>query len=592
MTSKRRSIAGRLIGRPAQALLSALAAPRHRIDARRLFNHITGLAPVDHGAPSIDPPFIALIVPVYNTPPDYLDAMLASVRRQARGLWELILSDDGSSEPATLRWLAARSGDADLTILRHPRNAGIAHASNAAIRASRARWIAFLDHDDALAPGALEQVRIALAANPDCRFLYTDEVVADRRLRPVDLFFKPEFDPVLLSGVNYLNHLSVYLRERVLEFGGLREGFEGSQDYDLALRYVEGLDQRQIVHLAYPAYIWRRDGRSYSVRRFAEATENARKALADAHGVGMSAIETTEGGLHRVTRRGQRRPWPKVSVVIPSRDAFPLIDRTLAGLREHTDYPDLEIIVIDNGSTDPRVLDLYERCRAGGPPFQARIEPEPFNFSRAVNKGVACAEGEFALLLNNDVEILHADWLKEMVECFDYPDVGVVGAKLLYPDGTLQHAGVIVGFGGLAGHWYLNLPAAYPGPMGRLRVRQSLSAVTGACFLVSKACLEVVGAFDEDLFAIAYNDVDFCLRAREAGFRIVWTPFATLKHHESATRGSDEEGANRLRFRVEQDNLRRRHRTDVYQDFAISPWYTRDRSDPRWRWLEALPVAR
>ena len=582
-----------ILGAPVRRIIGFWKAQERRIENRRLFKHIVKLAAREGALEPPGAPFVSLVVPVYNAPPGYLDTLVASVRSQVAGAWELILCDDGSSAPQTRRWLDAHAADSDLKILRSEENRGGVAASNAAIVAASAPWIAFLDHDDALAPFALDRVWRALQAAPDCQFLYTDEVIADRRMQPVELFLKPAFDPVLLSGVNYLNHLSLYRRQRVLELSGLREGFEGSQDYDLALRYTKGLKSEQCLRLPYPAYIRRRDWRRFSSNFTDRATDNARRALSEAYQSGEKppVVVAAPGNLHRVRFDADRDDWPLVSAIIPSRDSYPLIRRVLAGLCEETDYPNLEIIVIDNGTTDKYTLELYQSRRSGSTPFHAIIEPEAFNFARAINKGVARARGDFLLLINNDIEVLHPDWLKEMVECFAYGDIGVVGAKLLYPDGTHQHAGVIVGFGGLAGHWYLNTPSDFPGPMGRLWVRQSLTCVTGACFLVSKACFAKVGPFDEALFAIAYNDVDFCLRARQAGFRIVWTPFAKLAHHESASRGSDETEANRPRFLREQENLRRRHATDAYQDFAISPWFTKDRTLPIPMRLDRLPPA-
>ncbi len=220
------------------------------------------------------------------------------------------------------------------------------------------------------------------------------------------------------------------------------------------------------------------------------------------------------------------------------------------------------------------------------------METAPFNFSRQVNRGMALANGEAILLLNNDIEVIEPDWLAEMVECLAFPDVGIVGARLLYPGGDIQHAGVVVGLGGLAGHWYVNRPADFPGPMGRLAVRSTASAVTGACMLITRACLDAVGPFDEADFAVAYNDVDFCLRARAAGFRALYTPFATLIHNESATRGPDDRGPNWARFLRDQAALIERHGTQDYLDPVLSPWSDRNRSEPTHTWLEALPKAR
>lgn len=581
-----------LLNRAVAKLRSPL---RPRAGAQDFFTHIVSLAAAEADRSPLPAPFVSLIVPVHDAPPAYLDALVASVRAQRPGAWELILSDDGSRARATCAWLDRHARAADLRILRHADNRGIAAATNAGLAAASAPWAALLDHDDALAPFALDRVLRALEAAPSCLFLYTDEVVADARLWPVDLFLKPAFDPVLLSGVNYINHLSFYRRERLLALGGLREGFEGSQDYDLVLRYTRDLSPRECAHLPYPAYLWRRSSASYSARFIERATQNARRALSEAYGSDAyrPPVEAALGGdLHRVRFDRCRDDWPLVTAIIPNRDSLPLIARTLRGLCEETDYPRLEIVVVDNGTVDDEVLALYERYRRGPVAFEALVEREPFNFARAINKGLARAKGEMVLLLNNDVEVLEADWLKEMVSCFAYPDVGIVGAKLLYPDRTLQHAGVIVGFGELAGHWYLQRPENFPGPMGRLWVRQSMSAATGACLLISREALRCVGPFDESQFAIAYNDVDFCLRARAAGLRVVWTPFAALVHHESASRGSDETPTNIARFRHEQANLKARHATDRYQDFAISPWYSKDRSTPEWRWLRQLPEAR
>ena len=280
-----------------------------------------------------------------------------------------------------------------------------------------------------------------------------------------------------------------------------------------------------------------------------------------------------------------------MSVVIPNRDSPQLISTVLEGLAK-TDYPDIEIIVVDNDSRAPATLEVYKQYRGGAIPFRVEPVPGPFNFSRSINKGVARAAGELVLLLNNDIEVEDPAWLKEMVSCFRYEGVGIVGARLLYPDRTIQHAGVIVGLGGLAGHWFGGKPEDFWGPLGRLAVRQSVSAVTGAAMLVSRQCFEATGTFDEERFAIAYNDVDFCLRAGANGFRIAWTPFATLIHHESASRGSDEAPDKIERFEREKRHLRERHGTLRFSDPASNPWYDTRSSVAALRALDALPDPR
>ena len=540
-------------------------------------------------------PLLSFLCPVFNPSAEYLDQLWNSFRLQRQGAAELILCDDGSSSQATIEWLESHKDIPLLTVLRRSTNEGIASATNAALTAARGKWVALIDHDDALTPFAVDRIIEALEQEPDAEFLYTDEVVADAKLKPREYFLKPAFDPVLLSGVNYINHLSIYRRDRLREIGGMRQGYEGSQDYELLMRYLSGVAKRRIFHLPYPAYVWRRDGRSFSAKFIEKATQNARRAIAEKYALdGAPALvdPALDANLHRIRFDQRERAWPRVSVIIPSRNGFPLISRLLDDLLKRTDYPDLEIIIVDNGTTDKKVLDLYEMMRKTHPAFRAEIEAEPFNFSRQINRGLRLAQGEYLLLLNNDVEVLDSSWLKEMVSCFDYPETGIVGARLLYPNGNLQHAGVIVGLGSVAGHWFCGMPATFPGPMGRLKVRQSFAAVTAACMLLSRRCAEAVGEFDEQTFAIAYNDIDFCLRAGRAGIRVVWTPFATLRHHESATRGSDETKENIERFNREKDALRRKYSLTEYVDPAYNPFYGRDDSRPRYILPAALPGPR
>ena len=542
-----------------------------------------------HFASPPQSPLISLVCPLYDTPPAYLDDLLASFARQIPGYAELILSDDGSTSPRTQRWLRAQAGAPGLVILRHGVNRGIAAATNAGVAAARGAFVGFIDHDDALSPHAIAVLARALQQNARAKFLYTDELIADRKLRALDFFDKPAFDDVLLSGVNYINHLSLYRRDLLASVGALREGFDGSQDYDLLLRALKTLAPDEIAHVPYPAYIWRRDGRSYSVTFLDKATANARRALGERYAPAPVAPAHAPD-LHRV-RFDLVAARPKISVIVPNRDAPALMREVADGLFSRTDYADFELIVVDNGSTDPQTLALYAEL-GERPNFRLLMQTAPFNFSRQINQGVAAASGQALLLLNNDIEIREPGWLAEMAGCLSYPRAGIVGARLLYPDGTLQHAGVVVGLDGLAGHWYLGRDPADHGPMGRLAVRATLSAVTGACMLISRACWQATGPFDEAAFPIAYNDVDFCLRARAAGFRTLYTPFATLTHHESATRGSDEEGANRVRFLRDQAALSERHGTRDFLDHVLSPWHSRDQSEPQRVPRDRLPPAR
>lgn len=532
-------------------------------------------------------PLISFVSPVYDTPPAYLRDLLASFAAQDAPYAELVLADDGSSSAATKATLSEIASAPGVRLVTLPRNGGIAVATNAGIASARGEWVAFIDHDDAFMDGAVAVIAKAILNHPDADFFYTDEVITNAALKPVGSFCKPAFDSVLLSGMNYVNHFSVFRRSKLEAIGGLRLDREGSQDYDLLLRYLADARPGSAVHVPFLAYRWRRGEESYSAVFRERSVANARLALASAHG-GATVEPARMADLHRLRFPAASRPL--VSVVIPNRDSFDLITRIVADLRERTGYPALEIIVVDNGTSDDAVLRFYRAEEGSG--FTAEVVPEPFNFARMCNRGARRARGEAILFLNNDIEVVEPGWLGEMVECLAFPDTGIVGARLLYPDRTIQHAGVIVGLGEAAGHWYVNDGEDEPGPMGRLAVRQTLGAVTGACMLVTKTCFEALGGFDEVAFPVAYNDIDLCIRARQAGFRTVWTPFATLLHHESASRGSDEEGENNIRFRGEFARLQERHGTRTLIDDAYSPFYDRRYARPHLIVPTALPSAR
>ncbi len=530
-------------------------------------------------------PWISIVVPVYNTPSSYLDDLLSSFQNQRQSGAELILSDDGSTSPETIDWLRAVKGRAmdNVTVLFGAKNGGISAATNTGLRSAGGEWVAFLDHDDAIAPHALKLIKYAIDTNPHLCFLYTDELIVDRNLRPKGVMLKPAYDPVLLSGVNYINHFSVYRRRRLEEVGPLRSAFDGSQDYDFLLRYLRGIPEENILHLPYAAYWWRQTGESYSSKYLTRATAAARQALEEHFSSDNQVVRVEpalSSDLHRVCFDKPDTDMPFVSIIIPNKNCFAMIDRVLRDIFKNTNYPKFEVIVVDNGTDEESVLSLYDDYRGKFDNFNAIVEVDEFNFSRLVNKGFRAANGEHFLLLNNDVEVIEPNWLREMVSCLSYDHVGIVGAKLLYPNNTLQHAGVIVGFGAYAGHWFQGKPADFGGPLNRLKVRNTLTCVTGAVMLISGSCMRSVGDWDEANFAVAYNDVDYCMRARERGFRVVWTPFACLYHHESVSRGSDENGPNKRRFDREKRCLQAKYRTSEFEDSATNPHYSKNVPDP------------
>ncbi|QDL91225.1 glycosyltransferase family 2 protein [Paroceanicella profunda] len=413
-------------------------------------------------------------------------------------------------------------------------------------RAAPAEWIGFLAPQDRLAPHAAAAISAALAGRPDARLLFTDTAIA--RPGGPDPWLKPGFDPLMQEETGYAGRIAVFRRD-LLDATGWR----GSEAATVSAA-ARGLDAGALLHLPYPAVI---------------GPERAWPA--------SPALPAP-------------RPMPRVSVIIPSRDRPVLIATVLRGLLEDTDTRGVppEILVVDNGSTDPEVAALYARLRGR---IRVLRHDAPFNFSAMVNHGLEAATGEALLLLNNDIEVTSPDWLAEMCACLARPGTGIVGPKLLFPDGTLQHAGVVTGLGaGHAGHPDAGSPGAALGPMGRLTHRRRLSAVTGAAMLISRACLEATGPFDAARFGIAYNDVDFCLRARALGFGVTWTPHAVLTHHESATRRR-RTGAALRQFRAEKAALRALHATGTAEDPAFSPWYAR-RLRPELRALAALPPPR
>ena len=532
-------------------------------------------------------PLLSLIIPTFNTKARYLRELFESLQQsELTGAVEMIVVDDGSTRPSTLHYLRQNAGLFGYRLIENSENRGPSETQNIGLRLAQGRFFAIVDHDDRLSPYGIPLILGCLVTHHECELLYTDEVIINSRGTLQSLFLKPAWDPILLSGVNYINHLTIFETERAKRIGGYRQCFDGSHDYDFLLRYARGLSDWKIFHLPYPAYQWRTHKKSLSQVQKEDAIKRARLALSEyfqtyslKEKIPVAIAPANNPDLHRVMFVSEEEPL--ISVIIPMRDKAHLTRTVAEGLLSKTSHQQLQIILVDNGSVEPATEELLTQLMEQDKRVEIVMDSGDFNFSRLVNKGVAEARGSYLLLLNNDIEIEEPDWLSEMLQCFHYDQVGIVGAKLLYPNRTLQHAGVIVGFGGLAGHWYEGERSDFPGPMGRLAVRQSVSAVTGACMLVSRRCFEALGGLNEVDFAIAYNDIDFCLRAREQGFKIVWTPFAQLIHHESATRGSDQTPQNIQRFKREQDRLRAIHRTEEFSDPTISPWLSRDRSHPR-----------
>lgn len=493
-------------------------------------------------------PKFSIVVPVYNTPRHVLAEMVSSVKGQVYKNWELCLVDDASPEQHVRRFLENLSDDEGrIKFVLREKNGGISAATNSALELADGDYIALLDHDDVLPAHALATMAAYINRHPDSDIFYSDEDKLDKKGRRYDHFFKPDWNLERLYGQNYLNHLTVIRATMMRSLGGFRSGMEGSQDYDLVLRAIAST-KAPIIHVPHILYHWRiyGDAGTFSSTQRERATASARKAIAEHfHAVGQTvAVTSAIDGFHRVVR-GDPDRWPKVSVIIPTRDRSDLLKTCLEGLRR-TDYPDIEIILADNGSVETETALLFEEVKRFG--IVGVDCSGPFNYSRVNNRAAKAARGDILLLLNNDTEIIDPAWLKEMVRYLLQPDVAAVGAKLLYPDRTIQHAGVVLGIGGIAGHLYISEPEKASGYYGALGIVRDVSCVTAACMAIRKSVFDELGGFNETDLQVAYNDVDLCIRIREAGYRIIFTPFAVLTHHESKSRDYDSSGEGLGRF--------------------------------------------
>ena len=485
---------------------------------------------------------ISVVMPVYNTDPAHLRAAIASVRVQLYPDWELCIADDASTRPEIAPILAeAAAADPRIRVERRCENGGIVAATNTALAMASGAYVAFLDHDDVLAAHALYMVAAEIALHPDTELIYSDEDRLNEHDRRYEPHFKSDWNPELLARQNYICHLAVYRTERVRDVGGLRTGFDGSQDWDLVLRIGDAVPAERIRHIPFVLYHWRLHAGlgQFSQARLAEAQDSGRRAARDhfaRHGLDVQVSASAEG-FNRV-RLPLPTPAPRVSVLIPTRDRVDLLRGCLQGLRDRTAYPDLEIIIVDNDSADETTHAFFADL-AGDPRVRVLPRPGAFNYSAINNAAVQAATGAVLAFLNNDIEVLGPEWLASMVAHAVRPEVGAVGARLLYGNMRVQHGGCILGIQGSVAHAHVMLPGADPGYFARAKLTQAVSAVTGACMVMRRSCFEEVGGFDEANLPVAYNDIDLCLRLCEKGYRIIYDADAELLHHESMSRGYD-----------------------------------------------------
>ena len=526
-------------------------------------------------------PVISVVMPAYNSSERLLREAIASVQAQLYPHWELCIADDASPTDTVVKVLQeVASTDDRIKWLRRDTNGHIAATTNSALALATGDFVALMDHDDVLPEHALYEVAVELEAHPDADLIYTDEDRIDfdgKRFQP---YFKPDWNIDLMLGHNMFNHLGVFRRSLLQQIGGLREGVvDGSQDYDLVLRGAAATTPDRIRHIHAVLYHWRLapDQSSFSQTRLDQCIAAARLAIADhLRDKGVPQAEVLPAPAAPAWNRIRwplPDPAPKVTLIVPTRDKPALLARCASGILHRTDYPNLELLIVDNDSQDPIALDLLNRLQRD---HRVRVLPYPgtFNYAAINNEAVREANGEVMVLVNSDIAVIDSGWLTEMVSLVMRPDVGAVGAKLIYGNGRIQHGGVVLGVGppAVAGHFGYYLEGTDAGYVGQLALTRELSAVTGACLAIRKQVFQAIGGMDAENLPVSYNDVDICLRVREHGLRVIWTPFAELYHLEGASRGLDLAPEKLARAKREAAYMRRRHKDVLPND----PFYNKN----------------
>lgn len=530
---------------------------------------------------------ISILVPLYNTPEEFLHQMLRSVLDQTYGNWELCLADGSDEEHEEVGRICQKLAEADSRIIYHKleRNLGISGNTNACMELATGEYIALFDHDDILHPSVLyEYVKVINEQNAD--YIYCDETTfkdgdIDKMLT---LHFKPDYAPDNLRANNYICHFSCFARTLLEGTELFRTKFDGSQDHDMILRLTDLA--KNVVHVPKLLYYWRSHAGSVAsgIEAKSYAIEAARGAIADhlrQHGFNNFRITSTRACETIFKISYEIIGNPKISIVIANKDHERDLRRCITSIQQRSTYTNWEIIVVENNSSSEEIFAYYEELQTQDERIKVVTYEGSFNYSRVNNLGVSHADGEYILLLNNDVEVISVNWIEELLMYAQRKDVGAVGAKLYYANKTIQHAGVVIGLGAhrTAGHTHYGQPQENMGYMGRLCYAQNVSAVTGACLMVKKALYEEVGGLEES-FEISLNDVDFCLKLRKLGYLNVFTPFAELYHYESTSRGLDDQGEKAARYNDESARFREKWKAELEAgDSYYNPNFSLDRSD-------------
>ena len=530
-------------------------------------------------------PLVSIIMPTYNSPIHFLAEAIGSVQNQVYTHWQLCIADDASSDPSVQAFLKeAAKKDSRISIVLRPQNGHISECSNSALSVAHGEWVALLDHDDLLHPLALYELVNCLQQHPDAHIIFSDEDKVDEQGVRFGPYFKTQYNPELMWAQNMISHLGCYKKSILDEIGGFRKGFEGSQDYDLALRVIQRSKASQIVHIPRVLYHWRAmigsTALAPSEKPYAEiASRAALKAHLDAIGVPALVSASPEVANMNRVRPQLLAPSALVSILIPTKDRIDLLKQCIESIQLRSSYAHFEILVINNNSAQAESFAYFEKLKGEG--IRVLDDPRPFNFSALNNFAAHEAKGEYLCLMNSSIEIESSDWMEEMLSFAQLEKTGAVGARLWY-SGThgLQHGGVVLGLGGVAGNAYVGMARTEKGYFGRPVLHHRSSAVSAACLMIKKSVYFAVNGMDESL-AVAFNDVDFCLRLGQAGFHCIYTPHAQMTHHESASRGKDLSDANRDRFMREEAFMKARWGAQLLADPFYSPNLSLDHSDFR-----------
>ena len=530
--------------------------------------------------PAFENKTISVVTALYNTNQVHLKEYIDSFLNQSYQFGQLVLADASDDEHSYVGEYVQSIESDKIKYVKLNGNFGISGNTNLAVSYAQGDYICLADHDDILSPDALYQMAKAIEET-GADFIYSDEALFDSDwTNPIVAHFKPDYSYYYLTNCNYICHLACIRRSIFTLLGGLQSSYDGAQDHDLFLKITEQPDVK-IHHIPKVLYYWRVHSQSTSggVGAKPYVTQNAIKALDD-HlariGVQGKAVEGKFGSTYKIDYALTSQPL--VSIIIPNKDQVPVLTKCIDSLYEKTAYRNFEVLVVENNSTDPETFEYYGKIQKEHSNLKVLYYKGGFNFSAINNFAAKQAKGEMYLLLNNDIEIISENWLGEMVSLALQKNVGIVGAMLYYPNDTVQHAGVITGLGGFAGHSHKYHPRGKSGYMFRLSCVQNLSCVTAANLLVTKEAFDAAKGLDEE-FTVAFNDVDFCLRIRDMGYQVLFTPYAECYHHESISRGSDKKGEKKERFEGERNRLKGRFGDSLLRDPFYNPNLTLDMED-------------